>query len=367
MRRIRGMMRHWLSSILPPLASLSLLATPATAANSQADWEATIAAAKTEAALVISAPSGRDWRDQLLSFQKEYPAIRLEITPAASRDFWPRVVKEREAGQYLWDLRIGGPDAQSYDLKKQGAMAPIRPLLVLPEVADDSKWLGGLDGLFLDAEKQYFPSFIIYESGSVYFNRKTVPGGLEMKQIDDPQWKGKVAIADPRGGAALVTLGVMEMVYGDDFVRRFIVDQAPVVTSEPRQQIDWLASGRYPIAFGVPSAALVEYAQRGGRIDDFVDVPGLRMWSPGVGGIQMPTHPPHPNAAKLFINWLLTRDVQARLVKAVELNSRRLDVPPGAPDRAIDPKDIGQYLPSQSEEVQPYQQKAVQLLRDVLK
>ena len=347
-------------------AFLLAFASPAVAQDWRADWNATIAAAKKEGALTISAPSGREWRDQLLLFQKEYPEIKVSATEFASRDFWPRLQKEREAGQYLWDFRIGGPDIGSFAAKSQGMVAPTRPLLVLPEVTDPSKWLGGIDGLFADKEKQYFLAFAAYESENVFYNRKIV-SEVTMKQLIEPRFKGKIALADPRGGAALVTLGVLEMSYGAEFVRRLVVDQEPVVTKEPRQQMDWLASGRYPIAFGLPNIAFVEYEARGAKTDDYLTVPGVRVVGIGVGGIQMPKSPPHPNAAKLFINWLLTKEVQTRLMQAIKLNSRRLDVPPGAPDRVIDPAHLQDYVPAQGEEIQPHQQKVTELLRQYLK
>jgi iron(III) transport system substrate-binding protein len=348
------------------VAAMLSLATPSPAQDSRKDWDATVAAARQEGALTISAPSGREWRDQLLEFQKTYPEIKATATEFASRDFWPRLVKEREAGQYLWDFRIGGPDVVSYNLKSQGVMAPIRPLLVLPEVVDDKLWIGGLDGLFADKEKRYFVGFAAYESENVYYNRKLIPA-LAMKSLIDPQWRGKISLADPRGGAALVTLGVLDLAYGEDFIRRLVTDQQPVITKEPRQQMDWLASGRYPIAFGLPNIAFVEYESRGARTDDYVTASGLRIVSIGVGGIQMPSQAPHPNAAKLFINWLLTRDVQARLMQAIKLNSRRTDVPPGAPDRLVEPSLIGEYVAAQGEEIQPHQQKVSELLRQILK
>ena len=208
------------------LAASFLCGLPASA-QSTGDWNATVAAAKQEGALTISAPSGREWRDQLLEFQKAYPEIKVSATEFASRDFWPRILKEREAGQYLWDFRIGGPDVASYNIKNQGLMAPIRPLLALPEVTDPSKWMGGIDGLFADKEKQYFLAFTAYESENVYYNRTIIPS-LTMKELIDPRWKGKISLADPRGGAALVTLGVLQMTYGDGFIKTLVADQQPV-------------------------------------------------------------------------------------------------------------------------------------------
>jgi ABC-type Fe3+ transport system substrate-binding protein len=327
-------------------------------------WEQTVAAANQEGALVMSGPSGKVWRDQLMEFAKSYPAIKLDITPFASRDFWPRVTKEREVGEYLWDLRVGGADAPSYNLKNQGVLAPIRPLLALPEVLDETKWMGGLDGLFLDKEKTYFVAFAAYDSQSLYYNRAKIDGaGLTTKSLTDAKWRGKISMADPRAGASLNTLSVMDKVYGDAFVEQLMSAQAPVITKEPRQQMDWLSSGRYPIAFGLPSIAFVEYGQRGGRVDEFVKVPGLQLWSPGVGGIQVPSKGPHPAATKLFVNWLLSREVQARLMPAVQLNSRRADVKPGDPETALDPAQIASSIATQSEDLLPFEHKTVEILR----
>src|ERR1700726_1270567 len=115
-------------------------------------WDQTVAAANKEGQLVISAPSGTDWREQLRTFQQSYPGIKLSITAAASRDYWPRVIKEREAKLNLWDFRVGGPDNLSYSVKAMGYMAPVREMLILPEIVDSNVWHGGLDGIFLDKD-----------------------------------------------------------------------------------------------------------------------------------------------------------------------------------------------------------------------
>ena len=65
----------------------------------------------------------------------------------------------------------GGPDTLVYQARDQGLLDPLRPLLVLPEVTDESKWLGGLDGLFADNDHQYAIGFMAYKSNTVYVNR----------------------------------------------------------------------------------------------------------------------------------------------------------------------------------------------------
>jgi ABC-type Fe3+ transport system substrate-binding protein len=79
----------------------------------------------------------------------------------------------------------------------------------------------------------------------------------------------------------------------------------------------------------------------------------------------MPSKMPHPNATKVFVNWILTKDVQAKLMVATKLNSRRTDVPPGAPDRVLRPGI--KYLNPQSEAFAPYQKKAEAIVLPYLK
>jgi iron(III) transport system substrate-binding protein len=362
-RDILARLRTPIATVL--IAGLGCGAAAAQTAGWKDDWDRTVQAATQEGSLIISGPPGRQWREVLGEFEKAYPAIKLEITPMASRDYWPRFAKEREAGQYLWDLRVGGADAPSYGMKNTGQMTPVRDVLILPEIVNDASWAGGLDGLFVDNEKKFFAAFIAYAGSAIYYNAAAIKTPITIKELVEPKWTGKISMADPRGGAALVTMSVVYKVYGEDFIRKLIVDQKAVITDDPRQQLTWLASGRHPIAFGLPSAAVNDYTDRGAKLE-YGEVGGIPIWSQGTGGIQFPTKAPHPNAAKLYINWLLTKDVQLRLTQALRLNSRRTDVPPQQPEQALDPEKIGQYVGSQTEDILPQQQELAKLLRQII-
>lgn len=331
-------------------------------------WDTTVAAANKEGQLTISGPSGTAWREQLMTFQKSYPNIKVNVTAAASRDFWPRVIKEREAKLSLWDFRIGGPDNLSYNIKSMGYIAPVRDMLILPEVTDDSVWYGGIDGIFLDTQKKYFLGFGIYEENIAYYNKKfiTDANAGDLKTIVDPKWAGKISMADPRAGSPLTASGAMIKTYGEDFLRKLMVNQKPVIVKEPRQQMDWLSSGRYPISIGVPTIAFVELEARGASIEEFQKMTGPRTWTQGVGGIQALTDAPHPNATKVFVNWLLTSDVQKQIMTAVKMNSRRKDVPLGDPESAIDYSHLSEYVGGQTELMQPYQKRASEIFREVI-
>ncbi len=370
---------RWLASIIRrtaqiggALALLALVSEPlhAQTADWKARWEQTAAAAKKEGEINISGPSGRGWREYLMKFQETYPDITVKITPSAGRSFWPRVMKEYEVGQYLWDLRIGGTDNLSYKLKGQGYLDSVRDELILPEVADEKYWWGGMNTVFVDKEKKYYLAFVLYEQTIAQYNKKVIPGDLTFPDILDPKFAGKITMAEPHGGSPLSGGAVLYKVYGEDYIRKLVTNQKLVISKEPRQQMQWLTSGRYPITFGLPTAALVEYNKARGATnadDEIGRIKGPLTYSHGAGAFSLPAKRPQPNAAPVFINWLLTKETQTGLMKAVKLNSRRNDVPLGDPDAAIDTARLSEYFASQAEDMQDYQDKTAELFRQLIK
>lgn len=351
-------------------AALAVLAsrTPSRADDWKARWTAIVAAAEKEGELTVSGPAGKIWRDELIEFQKAYPKIRLSVTPAASRDFWPRVIKEREVGQNLWDLRVGGADTQIYQLAEKGELANVREMLVLPEVADESQWYGGFEHMFTDNARKYALTFGAYSSPLANYNPQFVkPGEItSFKDLLDPKWKGKIALVDPRGGSTAVSMAIVYKKYGADFVTQLLTTQQPVIVTNPRQILDWFMSGKYPIAMGITNASVQTFAQGGVKID-MGEISGLDIWSVGVCGIQVLEPRPHPNATIVFINWLLTRDVQNRVMQAVKLNSRRKDVPVYYPDGQIDWSRYQDYISGQSEDLTEAMSEFKKLARTLLK
>jgi iron(III) transport system substrate-binding protein len=153
----------------------------------------------------------------------------------------------------------------------------------------------------------------------------------------DPRWKGRISLQDPRGGAGSVNLAAMLEQHGEQFVRDLLTKQDVVVTGDSRQQAEWLVRGRYPISLGVPSAQLLVFRQQGLGQNLKTLAGGALQLTPGVGAIQLLNQAPHPNAARVFINWLLTQSAQERITRTTRLNSLRRDVPPQDPDAAPDP------------------------------
>ncbi len=353
-----------------PTGSVKPSAEPIAKGAWQAEWDGTLAAARKESRLVLSGPPSQPWRTALTAFEKDYPDIKVEYTGITSRDFWPRVSQEKRGGQHLWDLRVGGPDPQVYEARDGGLLDPVKPLLLLPEVVDDSKWFGAAQGLsYADKEKQFLRNFLAQGGSQILVNRDLIPVSDLRSSADlvDPRWKGKIVVQDPRGGSGLGAVTILMARYGEDFIRTLLTKQDVVVTANNRQEAEWLVRGRYPIGVGNVTDELLYFQRQGLKANVKLLTEGPQALSIGFGSIQVLKQAPHPNAVRVFVNWLLTQKVQDQVARTVEVNSLRLDVSPGNPDLALDPKRLQDYVPHQYESFLSTRKRAQQLATELLK
>jgi iron(III) transport system substrate-binding protein len=315
--------------------------TAAAPADWQAQWERTLAAARQEGSLNLVIQTGDLYRNWALEFQKKYPDIRVEVTGLPGRDVVPRVLNERRGGQHLWDVYVGGHQSGN-SLKAGGALDPIRPALMLPDVLDDSKWLDGFDAAFSDVDRQYMFGHRVEVLPLVQVNRDVV-SEAELSRVEDlvdPKWKGRMSWQDPTAaGAGSADAGHILVVAGEPWLRQ-LLGQEIVVTRDQRQQVDWLVRGRYPIGISAAVEPLQAYRREGLGLNVRPLAPETdlgRRFSLSMG-IGVFNNPPHPHAAKAFLNWALTKEGQALWVQHLGNQvSRRLDVL-GPADLAPDPK-----------------------------
>jgi len=63
--------------------------------------------------------------------------------------------------------------------------------VLLPEVLDDSKWLGGFDGGFLDKGKKSGFGFALYVTATIYVNHETIPESQIQEGVAQLEQRGK--------------------------------------------------------------------------------------------------------------------------------------------------------------------------------
>ncbi len=299
-------------------------------ANWKADWEMTLKKARQEGEVaVIGGTSVAKLRDSIKLFKEKF-GINLLITTGRSSELLPKLMQERRSGLYLQDVGISGQTDLIATLKPAGALDPLPPVLVLPEVADQKYWY---DGKFdwADEGRCVF-NYALYPDHMVVINTDLVKPGEIQSYYDllNAKWKDKILINDPTipGMAgddftSMVRNGLVNM----DFFRQ-LVSQKNVMTRDQDLQATWLAKGKYPIALWPSLGSMARFIDSGAPVRPIVDIKeGTSAGSTG-SGLGIFNKAPHPNAAKVFINWFLSREGQAINQKAVGKQTRRIDVPP---------------------------------------
>lgn len=135
-----------------------------------------------------------------------------------------------------------------------------------------------------------------------------------LKDLLDSRWKGKIVMDDPRReGSGVNALSILAANYGKDFVRQLLTQQEVVFSRNRRQIAEWLLRGRYPLAMAVSSQEVADFRKRGigKHVERFkAKFPVADTYSPGFGGVALFSKAPHSNAAKVYLNWLLSKKGQ---------------------------------------------------------
>ena len=328
--------------ILCSVALACVASQMAHSAETFPNWNDILTAARKEGRVAVAGPPIKAHRETLEKFQDAYPDIRLELSGLAPDQYEPRVAAERQAGRFLWDVHVGGISTSVYTQQlAKGWYRPLSPL-VRPEIAADQNWIGGFASGFLDLEGRHAFAFNANKSDNIVVNRNIIPASEfnSLKDLMNPRWKGKIALYDPRvRGPGTPPLAQIYKVMGEESLRRFLTDQEPALTRTPRQLVEWVVRGRYPIGIGINassiSAMMPEAPQLAVGVEQFSVPPEATLLTPAWGGLLALANPPHPNAAVVFINWLLDRQAQADWAQRSGYNSRRTDIPTGNQETSV--------------------------------
>jgi iron(III) transport system substrate-binding protein len=309
-----------------------LIATDVLSARAdwQSDWDRTVAAAKKEGKVAVITDVTAAIRDALtIPFQEKY-GITVDLFGALGREVPPRIASERKAGRYLWDVFVHGTTTGLESMIPMGAFDPLDPALILPEVKDPKSWRGGME--FLDPNRMLL-TMTPFQRGTIFYNPKLVnPKEFRShKDLLDPKWKGKLILDDPRRagpGQATFTFFYLHPELGADFIRALGKQQITIM-KDFAQEVDAIGQGRYPVLIGTADFVAIARAKQGVPIA-IVDPRQLKEGtdvSPANGALALFNKAPHPSAAKVYINWLLSKDGQAVFARASGYVSARADVP----------------------------------------
>ncbi len=263
------------------------------------------------------------------TFEKKFPQIKVDLVRAGAPAMLQRVLTEYRGGKIFADVILGFGFIH-YELGQQKLLArydsPERQNYV-PQFKD----------------KAGFWTNVIPIVHTIAYNPKMLqPAELPVRYTDLllPKWKGKAGMNSNN----IMFLAAMMTHFGKengmDFLQR-LAAQEPQVRGGGTLLTTLVAAGEFPLAFSINENNVENFKQRGAPID------WVRLADPLYGElvpIGIMVGAPHPNAARVFVDYVLSKEGQELFRNLGKLPARS-DV---APKYSIDRDKIG-MIPTEEE------------------
>jgi len=282
----------------------------------QDEWAKTVEAAKKEGKVVVAIPPSAKLRKQMQKkFTERFPGIELEVVSSRGSKAVKRIGDERKAGVRYFDVYVGGSSSLFTGLVKPGYADAVEDYMILDEVKDPKRWFAG--HVYVDNAKKYGYTFNGYQSKNFWYNTELLdPSGLVA--FDD--------LLDPKPGGGGSTWSYLWTVKGEDYLKKLLA-QEPLIIGNQRALAEALAKGKVSLTIGMTYYSFRPFLEAGLPVKPLPKPfkEGTYV-SGGSGNLAVLKDPPHPNATKVFVNWMLGPEGQQVFTSAMGQPSRRLDV-----------------------------------------
>jgi iron(III) transport system substrate-binding protein len=286
-----------------PTAAAAAAVAPATGSASSLD--AAIAeyydAAKKEGKLVVYGVGTAALYNPIHdAFVKRFPGIDLQGVDQRGRETREKIIAEQQSRNYVVDVAISGTDTQQ-ELVKSGYVEDY-------QAAD----IGSVIPELVPPDRKNNPRTVTVFT--VAINTNLVPPDQEPKKWSDffdPKWKGKLEMDDPRGsGPGGTILSGVEALYGPEDTDNKLAAQNLFFATQAGPLLDALARGEYAVYLSSAHTDVIAQRQAGAPIKQLRPEEGVGITPINQALIK---NAPHPNAAKLWIEWSLSEEGQKLL------------------------------------------------------
>lgn len=261
------------------------------------------------------------------AFQTKYPFVKAQYVRDDPPQQLQKVMAESRAGHMVADV-----------VESTGLEVPIRAADIGQPFW--SPQIEAYDPGLRDPHNYWAPTRTSY-LGACYNTHLVKPGEAPKSFADylDPKWKGKIVWSSTVAGAMLFITGVRNFM-GEDkafaYLQKLAQQDIVSIPSANRVVVDRVMAGEYALCLDAFLHHPIISARKGAPIAPLPLDPVLTV----VSSVMLPKAPPHPYAAMLFIDYLLSREGQQTLQRA-DYFPARLDVPASADLDQIVPRKIG--------------------------
>ena len=268
------------------------------------------------------------------AFSERYPGVKVNVIRTTAQVAYQRLRQEIRSGTAQCDVFSSTDVGHDVALKKEGRFAhyvPENAAKVRPEFQG------------FDPDGYFYPTsaglvLITYNTEKV----RAEEAPRKWPDLLDPKWKGKVSVGHPGFSGYVGTWVVlMRKLYGWDYFEK-LERNKPQIGRSINDTVTMLTSGERLVASG-PSGTMLKSAEKGNPLAVVYPEDGaLLMISPSA----VVANAPHPNAARLFLEFLLGVEHAEILVR-----NHREPVRPEAkpPERAKTPGHIKVLRPTVDE------------------
>jgi iron(III) transport system substrate-binding protein len=235
-------------------------------------------------------------------FEAKYPGVKLEVYRGDSDAIIQRVLQEAQAKRFLVDT-----------------IETTFPVLkVMQEFKLLTPYFSPHLGQYPDEAKEKADKGLVYWATdresyiSVAYNTNSVQGNAVPKNFDDllnPELKGKIGFATTDTGAR--TIAAMLKSKGAEFVQKLKAQQISLHSVSGRAILDMVISGE----LGVSPTVFLSHARVSISKGAPIKWVPMELVPANAGGVAIPANAPHPHAALLFGDFLLSPDGQKFLAK----------------------------------------------------
>jgi ABC-type Fe3+ transport system substrate-binding protein len=271
------------------------------------------AKAKTEGAFVlyVGGPTA-PWEATARIFEQRYPGIKVAITGGFSNVLDKKIDQQIKDGKLEVDTAIFQTLQDFVRWKAEGQLLPYKP-----------PGFDAIDQSFKDADGAFYG--VMVNAMPYMYNTQHVAASDVPNSAPDflkPQFKGRMVTPYPADDDATLWLfHKIVLKYGWDYMDKYMANKPNFIQGHLGQQRS-IASGQNWVTFDA-IFNITEVEKKAGKPVEshFSTIDATPIW-PLTGAIFK--NAPHPNAAKLFLGWLLEPAQQA----ATGTWSSRKDVPP---------------------------------------
>lgn len=249
------------------------------------------------------------------AFEAKYPGVKVKYLRQSTGPLMSVIETEREAGKVSFDLVSLSDVTDMMRLQYKGYLMSYKP----------ENW-NMIQNRFKEKDGYFIAHNVAVMLGG--YNPKVIPPAGAPKSYKDflnPKWKNKICNSSPsRGGSGLASVARVVGLYGWEYIETLAKNGAMFVAGHG-SVVRMIISGERPLAWDITGYRAIEEELKGAPLKHIWFSEGV----PTYGTFQgIPTKAPHPAAAKLLVNFMMSREGQEFVPKDIHRYSVLPDLKP---------------------------------------